>query len=78
MTYKNRIAHLKEEHARLDKQVDLMERTGNYIDDDLHNLKKKRLSLKDEIAALEHKMKETGHPWLERDTKTLSSFTVKK
>jgi hypothetical protein len=61
MTYKNRIAHLEEEHARLDKQVDLMERTGVYVEDDLHNLKKKRLNLKDEIVALKHKMETTGH-----------------
>lgn len=62
MTYKNRILHLKEEHTRVDKQVDLMERTGQFIDADLLNLKKKRLALRDEIAALETKMKETGHP----------------
>ena len=61
MTYKNRIAHLEEEHARLNKQVDNMERTGLYAEDDLHNLKKKRLKIKDEIAALTHKMQTTGH-----------------
>jgi uncharacterized protein YdcH (DUF465 family) len=62
MTYKNRIAHLTEEHARLDKQVDLMERTGMFVEEDLNHLKKKRLKIKDEITALQHKMKETGHP----------------
>jgi hypothetical protein len=43
------ISHLEEQHAALDKQVDLMEQTGNYVDDDIHLLKKKRLALKDEI-----------------------------
>ena len=61
MTYKNRIAHLEEEHKRLDKQVDTMERTGMFVENDLNNLKKKRLKVKDEINSLKHKMETTGH-----------------
>ena len=43
------ISHLEEQHAALNKQVDLMEQTGNYVDDEINLLKKKRLSLRDEI-----------------------------
>ena len=43
------ISHLQEQHAALDKQIDLMESNGHFTDDELNNLKKKRLSLKDEI-----------------------------
>lgn len=49
---KNRIAHLEEMHHALDKQVDQMERTGNFSDKQIADLKKKRLHFKDEIAKL--------------------------
>ena len=56
----NRLKHLEEQHAILDKQVDLAEKTGNFSDADLTLLKKKRLHLRDEIVTLkaEHSNKE--------------------
>ena len=48
----NRIAHLEEAHRVIDKKIDVMEQTGVYGDDNIHDLKKKRLHLKDEIAKI--------------------------
>lgn len=48
----NRVAHLEEEHTRLDKQIDQMIRAGLYEDNNIHDLKKQRLHLRDEIAKL--------------------------
>jgi len=48
----NRVKHLEEEHARLDKQIDQMIRDGKYEDNNIHDLKKQRLHLRDEIAKL--------------------------
>jgi hypothetical protein len=43
------IKHLQEQHAILDKQIDEAEQSGHFNDDELNNLKKKRLSIRDEI-----------------------------
>ena len=48
----NRLRHLEEEHARLDKRIDGMESTGVFDDTTLEVLKKQRLHLKDEIAKI--------------------------
>ena len=48
----NRLAHLEEEHHRLDKQIDQMIREGRYEDNSMHDLKKQRLHLRDEIVKL--------------------------
>jgi len=48
----NRVRHLEEEHARLDKRIDGMESTGVFEDATLEVLKKQRLHLKDEIVKL--------------------------
>jgi hypothetical protein len=61
MTYKNRITHLEEKHHMLDKQVAESERTGKFTDKDLHEMKKEKLLIKDEIAKLQRLMQETGH-----------------
>ena len=58
MTWQNRLAHLEEEHKSLDKKIDVMERTGIYGDDNIHDLKKHRLHLKDEITTLKEKHKD--------------------
>jgi uncharacterized protein YdcH (DUF465 family) len=50
--YESRIKHLEEMHRVLDKQIDGLEKTGNYSDDRLTNLKKQRLTFKDELAKL--------------------------
>lgn len=44
------ISHLEEKLEVLKKKVDEMERTGHYSDNELHDLKKEKLHLKDEIA----------------------------
>jgi uncharacterized protein YdcH (DUF465 family) len=44
------IKHLEEKHRHLDSQIEVMERVGNYKDEDLHHFKKQRLALRDEIA----------------------------
>jgi uncharacterized protein YdcH (DUF465 family) len=48
----NRVRHLEEEHAKLDKRIDGMESTGVFEDATLEVLKKQRLHLKDEIVKL--------------------------
>lgn len=52
MTYKERIAVLQEQHARLSKQVEVMENTPGHNHEDLVQLKKKKLEIKDEISRL--------------------------
>jgi hypothetical protein len=48
----NRLAHLEEEHHKLDKQIDQMIREGKYEDNNIHDLKKQRLHIRDEIVKL--------------------------
>jgi hypothetical protein len=50
--WNNHLKHLEEQHQMLDKKIDLMERTGVYGDDNIHDLKKQRLHLRDEIVKL--------------------------
>ena len=50
------VEHLREKHERLDKQIDTMEQSGNYVDDNLNELKKKRLAIKDEIEQTNRKI----------------------
>jgi len=52
MSLQNHINRLVAEHQALDDEIDRMERTGRYDEDALHQLKKKKLALKDEIAKL--------------------------
>ena len=49
----NRLKHLLEDHARIDKRIDGMESTGVFDDATLEVLKKQRLHLKDEIAKIQ-------------------------
>jgi uncharacterized protein YdcH (DUF465 family) len=53
--YEQRIKHLEDAHRSLDKQVDILEKTGLFEDLKLEKLKKERLLLKDKIAILKHK-----------------------
>ena len=48
----NRVRHLEEEHARLDKHIDGMESTGVFEDVNLEVLKKQRLHIRDELVKL--------------------------
>ncbi len=59
--YENRIKILIETHRLLDKQIDEMEKSGNFQDEKLSELKKKRLQFKDEIAILKRKQWEHDH-----------------
>lgn len=51
----NHLANLEQEHSRLDKQIDGLEKTGVYADDHLETLKKQRLLIKDQIAIIKNK-----------------------
>ena len=48
----NRLRHLEEEHAKLDKRIDGLESTGVYEDVTLEVLKKQRLHIRDELVKL--------------------------
>jgi uncharacterized protein YdcH (DUF465 family) len=48
----NRLAHLENEHAQINKRIDGMESTGVFEDATLEVLKKQRLHLKDEIVKI--------------------------
>jgi uncharacterized protein YdcH (DUF465 family) len=61
MTYKNRVAHLEEQHHQLDKKIAEAERNGHFTDTELNEMKKQKLHFKDEIAKLERLMRDTGH-----------------
>jgi uncharacterized protein YdcH (DUF465 family) len=52
MSMDNHINKLRAEHQALDDEIDRMERTGRYDESAMHQLKKKKLALKDEIAKL--------------------------
>ncbi len=65
--YENRIKHLTETHRLLDKQIDQMERSGNFKDDQLAEMKKKRLQFKDEIARLTKLQWEHDHETIQPD-----------
>ena len=52
--YENRIRHLEESHAILDKEIDKLERSGVFDDAHIQTLKKKKLHLRTEIVRLQH------------------------
>ncbi len=51
----------------MDKQIDEMEKTGNFQDEKLSELKKKRLQFKDEIARLTKLQWEHDHETIHHD-----------
>ena len=53
--YETRIKHLEAAHAVLNKKIDGLEKTGKFDDSHLTELKKQRLTLKDQIAILKRK-----------------------
>jgi hypothetical protein len=53
--YEARIKHLEEAHHSLDKRIKNMETTGVFDDEQLHELKKQKLKLKDDIETLKKK-----------------------
>jgi len=65
--YENRIKHLEEMHASLDKQIRGLESTGRFDDTTMQILKKQKLSLKDKISELKKKQWEHDHEFVETD-----------
>ena len=63
--YENRIQHLQEMHARLDKQIDGLENTGRFNDSQLVELKKQRLALRDQITEMRRRQWEHDHEYVE-------------
>lgn len=55
---KHHIDALRVKHRKVDEKVIHMEATGSYEDTELHELKKQRLALKDEITHYEHRLTE--------------------
>ena len=56
--YESRIKHLEKIHETLDKKIDGLEKTGVFEDNNLHQLKKQRLQIRDELADLRHRQHE--------------------
>ncbi len=50
--YESRIKHLEESHRLLDKQISDLEKSGNFKDEVLAEMKKRKLQFKDEISRL--------------------------
>jgi len=50
--FEGRIKHLEAVHKSLDNQIDTMERTGVFDDNQLTTLKKQRLQVRDELKDL--------------------------
>lgn len=50
--YTKRIEYLEESHRVLDKHITDLQNSGNFDDEKLSELKKKKLQLKDEISRL--------------------------
>ena len=56
--YENRIRHLEQMHEALDKQIDGLEKTGRFDDVQIHNLKKQRLQIRDQLSDLRRRQHE--------------------
>lgn len=56
--YEARIKHLEKIHETLDKRIDGMEKTGVFDDNNLHDLKKQRLQIRDQLSELRRKQHE--------------------
>ena len=65
--YENRIRHLEEMHASLDKQIRGLESTGRFEDATMQTMKKQKLSLKDQISELKRRQWEHDHESVEID-----------
>jgi hypothetical protein len=50
--YQSRIKTLEEAHQVLDKRIDGLEKTGVFDDSQMSELKRQRLTLRDELARL--------------------------
>ena len=51
--YTQRLKWLRETHQYLNKKIDTMEKTGKFTDEEISEMKRDRLKMKDEIEKLE-------------------------
>ena len=51
--YTQRLKWLRETHQYLNKKIDTMEKTGKFSDEEISEMKRDRLKMKDEIERLE-------------------------
>ena len=51
--YTQRLKWLRETHQYLNKKIDTMEKTGKFTDEEISEMKRDRLKMKDEIERLE-------------------------
>lgn len=65
--YENRIKILEESHRLLDQKIDNLEKTGNFDDVYMSNLKKQRLQYLDELSILRRKQWEHDHETIDFD-----------
>jgi len=65
--YENRIKVLEETHRLLDAEIAKLEKNGNFKDEYLSELKKKKLLYKDEIAKLNRLQWEHDHESIDYD-----------
>lgn len=65
--YENRIKILTETHRILNDQIDQMEKSSNFTDEKLSEMKKQRLQYKDEIARLVRLQWEYDHETIHND-----------
>lgn len=63
----DRLEWLREEHTRLNRLIDDMEKHTVPDQEKIHNLKKKRLHFKDEIATIQKQLHEEQHERLDWD-----------
>ena len=65
--YKSRIQTLEESHRLLDKQIIDAEKNGNYSDEQISEMKKRKLMFKDEIQRLNKLQWEHDHESVDFD-----------
>jgi len=65
--YETRIKHLEEMHRVLDSKIETLEKTGIYEDTKLHEMKKQKLQIKDELRRLTKLQWEHDHETVHLD-----------
>lgn len=65
--YQSRIKTLEEAHQILDKRIDGLEKTGVFDDSQLSDLKRQRLTLRDELARLRKLQYENDYESIDYD-----------
>ena len=65
--YQSRIKTLEEAHQVLDKRIDGLEKTGVFDDSQMSELKRQRLTLRDELARLRKLQHEHDYETIDYD-----------